>query len=207
MSLDDDGSRDSRTALKRRSFLRSTAATGVGISAIGPIFTGPVVATSNYPETEVIHQDSYSDSCPSGTSGELESGFTIFAAEGGCAAGNWRMPVEVDCAAAREQDNDNGCLQCREITESKIEHTWDTSEGDLYRDSNDNELDGYIGASHEQHTDEDAWSYEDYADIAVEYTVDKLASRIPFSTELRTGGQVVETMQKDLFEHTDTTTR
>ncbi|WP_152422200.1 hypothetical protein [Natrialba asiatica] len=129
----------------------------------------------------------------------------MFHAEAGCAAGNWRTPVHVDCAAAREQNNGNGCIQCREITESKVEHTWDTSEGDLYRDSNDNALDGYIGASHEMHTDENAWSYEDYADIAVEYTVSKLAGRIPFSTELRAGSQVVKTMQKDLSDHTDTT--
>lgn len=131
------------------------------------------------------------------SNGDLVSAVSEFEAYGSDAVDNWKIPLEVSSNASRPFCD---CGTADEINWSSITFTWDSTQGDVY--SNDN--DQYIGASHES-LSESNFDYENYADTAVDYGVGKLIDLVPYGGELKAAGEILYSMYHDFFVEEDTT--
>lgn len=192
-----------RRSVGRRAALKGLAAVGAGTAAGGTPL-GRVVGVANAAPT-ICSTGEVGTNCSSGgdgypvqsyahtdvSNGDMVSGVSEFAAYGSSAVCNWKIPVEVSSNASRPFCD---CGTADEIEQSAITVTWDSTQGDVYSDTTS----AYVGATQEQYPDS-SFNYEDYADTAVDYGVNKLLDLVPYASEPQAALGLLEAMYESTF--------
>lgn len=175
---------------------------GAGLlgNVVGVADAAPTICTTGEVGTDCsggsypIQEYAYTDV----SNGDMVSGVSEFAAYGSSAVCNWKIPIEVSSNASRPFC---GCGTADEITNSAITATWDTTLGDVYSDTTS----AYVGATQEQYPDSN-FNYEDYAQTAVDYGVNKLWDLVPYASELQAAIDLLHAMYESTFgSKTETT--
>lgn len=150
-----------------------------GISNVSP----ECGSGDEYPRQRYEYTDAYN--------GDLVSALTHFKPYGSSAICNWKIPLEVSSNASRPFC---GCGTSDEIENSYINFTWDSSKGDVYSPRTEK----YMGGTQERYSDSD-FNYEDYAEVAVDYGVNKLLELVPYGSELQAAAELLYAMYENYF--------